>query len=75
MSRRIVQSGKYKYLRGIFNCRRYRAVLEEKLSMNEVKKNCKKYIPKLIMKKHGPFPKKYVHQVLPAMCAKNYDSK
>lgn len=51
----------------------YRAVLEEKLPINEVKKNFKKHIPKLIMKRHGPFAKKQVYDTLPNMCAKNHD--
>ncbi|XP_072942901.1 tyrosine-protein kinase hopscotch [Epargyreus clarus] len=50
-----------------------RAIVEEKLPLNDVVKNYKKYIPKVIVKKHGPFPKKYAHHYLPALCSAGHN--
>ncbi|XP_041984957.1 tyrosine-protein kinase hopscotch [Aricia agestis] len=46
-----------------------RAISEEKLPVNEVVRNYKKYIPKVIVRRHGPFPKKYAHEYLPQLCS------
>ncbi|CAK1584643.1 unnamed protein product [Parnassius mnemosyne] len=46
-----------------------RAILEEKLPLNDVVRNYKKYIPKVIVRRHGPFPKKYAHDYLPQLCS------
>lgn len=48
-----------------FIVHRTRAVLENKKSQNEVIRNYKKHIPKVIVKKHGSHPKKYAHDSLP----------
>ncbi|XP_063830579.1 tyrosine-protein kinase hopscotch [Ostrinia nubilalis] len=49
-----------------------RAITEEKLSMNEVVRNCKKYIPKIINKRHGPFPKRHANYYLPKLFEMHY---
>ncbi|XP_047996645.1 tyrosine-protein kinase hopscotch [Leguminivora glycinivorella] len=42
-----------------------RAVVEKNMTLKEVVKNYKKFIPKVIVTKHGPYPKKYAHDYLP----------
>ncbi|XP_028032400.1 tyrosine-protein kinase hopscotch isoform X1 [Bombyx mandarina] len=44
-----------------------RAIAEERLPLNDVIRNYKKYIPKEIAKRHGPFPKKYAIDYLPQL--------
>ncbi|KAG6456774.1 hypothetical protein O3G_MSEX009942 [Manduca sexta] len=46
-----------------------RAIAEEKLQLNDVVRNYKKYVPKEIVRRHGPVPKKYAHACLPQLCA------
>ncbi|KAJ0174068.1 hypothetical protein K1T71_010214 [Dendrolimus kikuchii] len=46
-----------------------RAISEERLPLNEVVRNYKKYVPKVIVRRHGPFPKKYAHDYLPQLCS------
>ncbi|CAH2267020.1 jg6719 [Pararge aegeria aegeria] len=46
-----------------------RAITEDKLPMNDVVRNYKKYIPKVIIKRHGPIPKKHAHHYLPQLCS------
>ncbi|KAJ2948407.1 hypothetical protein O0L34_g7646 [Tuta absoluta] len=45
-----------------------RAVLEEKLQIKQVVKNYKKYIPNVIITKHGVFTKKHAQEYLPKLC-------
>lgn len=54
---------------------RTRAILEEKLPLNDVVRNYKKYIPKVIVRRHGPFPKKYAHDYLPQLCSVGHNVK
>ncbi|XP_059060811.1 tyrosine-protein kinase hopscotch [Achroia grisella] len=49
-----------------------RAKTEENLSLTDVIRNRKKYIPKIIMKKHGPFPKKRANTHVPILCRQGY---
>ncbi|RVE43769.1 hypothetical protein evm_011618 [Chilo suppressalis] len=51
-----------------------RAITEEKLSMNEVVRNYKKYIPKIINKRHGPFPRRHAHNLLPKLFEMHYSN-
>ncbi|VVD04448.1 unnamed protein product, partial [Leptidea sinapis] len=50
-----------------------RAILEEKLQLNDVVRNYKKYIPKVIVRRHGPFPKKHAYDCLPQLCSAGHN--
>ncbi|XP_053614576.1 tyrosine-protein kinase hopscotch [Plodia interpunctella] len=49
-----------------------RAIKEENLTMNDVIRNRKKYIPRIILRKHGPFPMRRANMHLPAICSQGY---
>lgn len=51
---------------------RARAIKEENLSLNDVIRNKKKYIPRIILKKHGPFPIRRASVHLPGLCSQGY---
>ncbi|XP_075981572.1 tyrosine-protein kinase hopscotch [Anticarsia gemmatalis] len=46
-----------------------RATAEEKLSVNDVVRDYKKYIPKVIVRRHGHVAKKHAHDQLPKLCS------
>ncbi|CAH4030590.1 tyrosine-protein kinase hopscotch [Pieris brassicae] len=46
-----------------------RVILEDNLQLNEVVRNYKKYIPKVVVKSHGPFLKKHAYDCLPKLCS------
>ncbi|XP_049876791.1 tyrosine-protein kinase hopscotch [Pectinophora gossypiella] len=50
-----------------------RAVLEESLLVKSVVKNYKKYIPNVIISKHGMFTKKYAQEYLPQLCSAGHE--
>lgn len=46
---------------------RTRVIAEEELALNDVLRNYKKYVPKIILRRHGPFVKKHAHDYLPGL--------
>lgn len=46
-----------------------RATAEENLSVNDVVREYKKYIPKVIVRRHGHVAKKHAHDQLPKLCS------
>ncbi|KAM3963253.1 tyrosine-protein kinase hopscotch [Aphomia sociella] len=70
-----IQYPKYKQqLLGLGLTDMCRAIAEENLKLNDVIENRKKYIPKIIMKKHGPFPKRSANTMVPKICAMGFNA-
>ncbi|CAH2089621.1 unnamed protein product [Euphydryas editha] len=51
-----------------------RAVIEENLQLNDVIRNYKKHVPKVVVKRHGHFCKKCAHKYLPPLCSAKHDA-
>ncbi|GBP07970.1 Tyrosine-protein kinase hopscotch [Eumeta japonica] len=45
----------------------FRAILEEKISLKDAVRNYKNHIPKVILRRHGHFPKKYALETIPTI--------
>lgn len=52
-----------------------RATAEENLSVNDVVREYKKYIPKVIVRRHGHVAKKHAHDQLPKLCSVGHSVK